>query len=149
MAPPANNPPAAAAPAEGGGGFFSNLAKGVSDRLKKPEGDNAKAQPPSGDPANTVKAGVGVGKKGRGYGGGIIAAAVHGKFSAEERIIFEARIPNAMQLFKATNDEAPRTHEQFMKEIIEANEIKLPELPFGDKYIYDPKTEQLMVEQAQ
>ena len=30
--------------------------------------------------------------------------------------------------------------------IIKANNIHLPELPDGDRYMYDPKTEQLMVE---
>ena len=33
-----------------------------------------------------------------------------------------------------------------MEKIIKANQIKLPDLPEGDRYQYDPKTEQLMVE---
>ena len=54
-----------------------------------------------------------------------------------------------MQTYKALHDGAPKTHDEFMKEIIQAAEIRLPELPAGDRYIYDPKTEQLMVETAQ
>ena len=33
-----------------------------------------------------------------------------------------------------------------MQKIIKENQIKLPELPFGQRYVYDPKKEQLMVE---
>jgi hypothetical protein len=33
-----------------------------------------------------------------------------------------------------------------MKEIIEANSIKLPKLPPGEKYIYDPAKGELQVE---
>ena len=52
-----------------------------------------------------------------------------------------------MALFKATEGRAPKTHEEFMERIIKAGTIKLPELPEGHRYRYDPQTEQLMVEQ--
>ncbi len=94
-----------------------------------------------------VKAEVGVGAKGRGYGGGIITEPVHQYFVIQERLPFEIEIPHALNLYKASHDfKGPKTHEAFMKEIIEANSIKLPELPEGQRYIYDPKTEALMVE---
>ena len=51
-----------------------------------------------------------------------------------------------MNKYKAFKGQAPQSHEEFMKEIIEANAINLPELPPGDKYFYDAKTEQLMVQ---
>ena len=51
-----------------------------------------------------------------------------------------------MQLFQATNGHFPKSHEEFMKEIIEFGQIKLPELPEGKSYVYEPKTHQLMVE---
>ena len=51
-----------------------------------------------------------------------------------------------MKLFKASEDRAPKSHEEFMEKIIKANNIHLPELPDGQRYQYDPKTEQLMVE---
>ena len=41
---------------------------------------------------------------------------------------------------------APKDNDEFMQRIIKENHIKLPELPEGDRYMYDPKTEQLMVE---
>ena len=80
-------------------------------------------------------------------GQGIIATPVAAYFAAKEQVAFRVEVPQAMNLFKATNGYAPRTDEEFMKEIIQANNIKLPELPAGDKYYYDPATEQLMVEQ--
>lgn len=94
-----------------------------------------------------VKAEVGVGKKGHGYGGGLITESVHQYFVIQERLPFEVEIPHAMDLYKASHDfKGPKTHEAFMKEIIQDNNIKLPELPEGHRYLYDPKTEVLMVE---
>lgn len=104
-------------------------------------------QPAVPAPTETVAAGVGVGQKGHGYGGGIITEPVHQYFTAKERLTFEVQVPKAMQLYKAEhNDKGPATHEAFMKDIIEANSIPLPELPAGHRYQYDPKTETLMVE---
>ena len=120
LAPPTNTPPAAAPPS---------------------------ATPPP-DPDYLKKAEAGVGKKGRGYGGGILTEPIHVKFLTEQRIIFEIQIPSAMKNYKALNDRAPRTHEEFMKVIIKENQISLPPLPPGDRYVYVPETEELMVEMA-
>jgi hypothetical protein len=103
---------------------------------------------PAASPApNTVakKAEVGVGKKGRNYGKDIIATPAASLWATRERLVFEVQIPEAMKLFKATEDRAPKTHAEFMEKIIKANNIHLPELPEGQRYQYDPKTEQLMV----
>jgi hypothetical protein len=114
----------------------------------------AAASPPATPPAaaqqkpTTVqkKAEVGVGKKGRGYGKGVIVTPIASLFAVRERMVFDVSIPEAMKLYKAMEDRAPKTHEEFMEKIIKANNIKLPELPQGHRYKYDPKTEQLMVE---
>ena len=98
-------------------------------------------------PTEQVKAEAGVGAKGQGYGGGFITEPLHQYFHAQDRITFEALLPKAMSLYKAEhNGKGPKTHEAFMKEIIEASIIDLPELPDGHRYLYDPKTEELMVE---
>lgn len=88
---------------------------------------------------------VGVGRKGHGYGTGPIATPLAARWRAAERLIFDAQIPHAMNLFKATNGRAPASHDEFMKEIIKFNQIHLPELREGERYQYDPETEQLMV----
>jgi hypothetical protein len=105
--------------------------------------------PPAPPPVVQKKAAVGVGAKGRGYGQGVIATPAASLFAAKEKLVFEAQIPQAMQLFKATEDRAPKDNDEFMEKIIKANNIKLPELPEGDRYMYDPKTEELMVESPQ
>ena len=92
------------------------------------------------------KAEVGVGKKGQGYGGGIITTPVEVYFRTEERITFNIQIPQALNLYKVTNGHAPKTHEEFMEKIIKANRVDLPDLPRGYRYIWDPDKEQLTVE---
>jgi hypothetical protein len=104
------------------------------------------AATPQAPPATQKKAGVGSGKKGRGYGKGVVATPAATIWATRERLVFEVQIPQAMSLFKATEGRGPKDHDEFMEKIVKANQIHLPELPEGDRYRYDPKTEQLMVE---
>jgi len=109
----------------------------------------ASPAPTGGQPGATYqKAEVGVGARGRGYGPGLITTPVAVYFAARERIVFEIQVPQAMKLYKANNDKAPKTQEEFMQRIIKENQIKLPDLPEGARYLYDPATEQLLVEHA-
>jgi hypothetical protein len=105
---------------------------------------------PAGAASDETVAGVGVGKKGQNYGGpGFVTTPVEAYFRAEERIAFEVQIPKAMQLYKAEhNNKGPKTHEEYMNIIIKENGVQLPELPAGEEYLYDPKTEQLLVKKA-
>lgn len=127
---------AAAAAAAGG----APPADAPADAAPMPDG----AAPPDGE---LSKAEVGVGKKGQGYGGeGFVTTPIEAMFRAEERIRFEAQIPNNLKIYKAAHDnKGPATHEEFMKVIIEEGGVPLPELPQGSEYWYDAKTEQLMV----
>ena len=92
------------------------------------------------------KAKVGVGKKGEGYGNNVPylkpAATL---WKAKEKIVFEIAIPKSMQLFEALNGRKPKTHDEFMTEIIKKGQIKLPELDKGLEYFYDGKKGELMV----
>lgn len=107
---------------------------------------------PAGAPAqpNLVqeKAQAGVSGKGN-YGPGVVTTPIGAYFQARERIVFEIAIPGAMRLYVAEKDHYPKTQEDFMRDIIQANQIKLPELPPGHKYVYDPKKGELMVEHPQ
>jgi len=114
-----------------------------------------RSTPPPSQPApkpgtTTTKADVGVGKRGRGYDTSPIVAPITVPvatfFAARERLSFQIQIPQAMQLYKAEKGAAPKTHEEFMENIIKANRIPLPDLPAGHRYIYDPAREELMVE---
>ncbi len=107
----------------------------------------AKPQPqaqPAAAPAVRRKAAPGVTGKGN-YGGGIITTPVSVYFRAQERIIFNIQIPEALKLYKATNEHAPKSHQEFMEKVIKANQITLPELRPGDRYLYDPQKEELFV----
>jgi len=91
----------------------------------------------------------GVGEKGRGYGDGPVTTPVAAYFAVQERLVFDVQIPQAMNLYKAAEGRAPKTHDEFMRNIVAANQIRLPALPAGHRYVYDPKSERLMVEHPQ
>jgi hypothetical protein len=118
------------------------------------EVESAPVEQQESEPVMTerVKAEVGVGKKGRSldqYDKGVervIAQPARMLFATEQKMVFEVQIPQAMQLFEALEGRAPTSHEEFMSKIIQSNNIQLPQLPEGQKYIYDPQTKQLMVE---
>ena len=54
-------------------------------------------------------------------------------------------IKHAMDLYQATNDRLPKDYDEFMNEIIKANNINLPQLPPYQKYGYDEKEHKLIV----
>jgi hypothetical protein len=137
-------PPVAPKPVETVQPSANNPATASSTQPPPPPAPFVAPQTPD---TNQKEAQVGVGKKGRGYGLGVVATPAASLFAAKERIVFEIEIPEAMKLFKAMNDnKGPKSHDEFMEKIIKENRIKLPELPEGDRYQYDPKTEQLMVQ---
>jgi hypothetical protein len=107
----------------------------------------ATAEPTAADDGTVEKAAAGVGAKGRDYGGpGFVTTPIETMFRIEDRIVFEAQIPNTMKIYKAEhNNKAPKNQEEFMQVIIKDGGITLPELPASDVYWYDPKTEELMV----
>ena len=119
------------------------------DRLAK---ESEAAASESQTLAEAKIAGVGVGKQGQGLGdvssanpANFVAAPAKAYFQIKERIVFEQLIPKVMQLYQATNGHLPKTHEAYMKEL-EANRIKLPELPEGQVYRYRPEEGELYVE---
>ena len=126
-APNENAPPAEAAPAAGTAPQTAAADATEDGTLKKAE--------------------AGVGRKGRDYGGpGFITTPIMAKYTIEQRIAFEAQIPNAMKIYKAAHDnKGPKTHQEFWDVIIKENAVPLPDLPAGESYLYDPETEELMV----
>ncbi|MDR2641651.1 MAG: hypothetical protein LBC74_02535 [Planctomycetaceae bacterium] len=101
-------------------------------------------------PETVVKAEVGAGAKGH-YGGekhvmAPLLVPLGTYWRASEMTTYNIKIPKAMQLYKANHDnKAPATHEEFMEEIIKKEMIKLPQLPAGHRYVYDPTDEQLKI----
>jgi len=92
------------------------------------------------------KAAVGMGEKGRGYGGNMMTVSLGALWNAKQMILL-GQIRHDLDLYKAANEgHAPKTQKEFMEKIIDANHLQLPMLPAGHRYVYDPSTEELMVE---
>jgi hypothetical protein len=114
----------------------------------------ASAAPPSAakEPGSDVppgmvreKADIGSGKKGH-YEEDIVSTPAAVYWQTRENVAFRIQIPHAIDLYQATTGHAPKSHKEFMEEIIKKNMIQLPELPEGHRYVYDPATKELMVE---
>jgi hypothetical protein len=54
-------------------------------------------------------------------------------------------IQHAMDLYKAANDRYPKDYDEFMTEIIKANNIALPQLPPYQAYAYDEQEHKLIL----
>jgi hypothetical protein len=57
----------------------------------------------------------------------------------------ELQIQQALELYRAMNDRYPKDYDEFMNEIIRANNIALPQLPSYQKYGYDEKEHKLII----
>lgn len=55
------------------------------------------------------------------------------------------KIKHAVDLFHAQNDRYPSDTREFLEQIIQANNIALPQLPYYQEYTYDPQTHALVV----
>ncbi len=107
--------------------------------------------PAAQTPAESVKAQVGVGAKGRSLDGEtgvgkMISAPVSAFFAVKERVAFDIQIPQAVNLFQASEGRFPKSHQEFMEKIVKANQIKLPELPAGMVYRFDTERGELWVD---
>lgn len=130
-------------------------ATGVALETNAP-GQNGAAESSAAAPAAgeaPVLARPGVAKQGQSLRnetgvGRMIAQPAITLFTVRERAIFEVQIPHAINLWEATNGRKPKSHEEFMNEIIKANNLKLPELPAGKVYQYHPDDGQLYVHSA-
>ncbi len=54
-------------------------------------------------------------------------------------------IEEAMNLYRAEHDRYPKDYNEFMNEIIKANNIALPKLPYYQQYGYDEKEHKLVI----
>ena len=107
------------------------------------------AQPEQEEPEqpenNTVlvQAAPGMTGKGTGYNTStnnpmsIITVPVSTDFSVRERLVLQ-QVDHAMNLYRAEHGTAPSSNEEYMKKIIQENNIRLPRLPEGHEYVYDP-----------
>ncbi|MFO0941013.1 MAG: hypothetical protein U0930_09610 [Pirellulales bacterium] len=57
--------------------------------------------------------------------------------------VFNIQIPQALQLFKASEGKVPKNHADFVAKVLEPNNLKLPELIDGMVYQFNPEREEL------
>ena len=101
--------------------------------------------PASTLPADAEKLDVGFTGKGQYGDGQYLTEVVSTYFGAQERILM-LQIQHNLDLYKAEHDnKPPKTQDEYMKAIIQDGGVSLPELPAGKRYVYDPKSGDLMV----
>ena len=95
-----------------------------------------------------VVAGVGVGQRSRSLDNrsGPVVEPLKSLVATKERLAFDVQLKHAMDLYRATHGRLPQSHDEFMMQIVAFNKIKLPVLPEGHKYLFDPQRGELMVE---
>ena len=147
--PPQPNPPLVNATGDG----VATVPPGVStdtdpasEATQQPAGGGD--QSPMNDPnSETVKAGAGVGIKGRSldeYEGAVVTPAKT-YFLAKERIFFEYEFPKSLQLYSAMADRPPQDWAEVKANIIDAYQMQLPQLPPGHRYDFDAEKQELVV----
>jgi len=113
-------------------------------------------QPPVPEPAqakdNTTTVAAAPGMSGKGNYGTptannpmeIITVPISTMFRTKDQLVLQ-QIKHAMNLYEAGHGRLPATHEEFVIDIIQENNIILPQLPAGQKYEYDPKDGELKI----
>lgn len=104
-------------------------------------------KPPTGIPPSSTSSP----KADRGDDSGVARVIVEPAktlFAFRDSATLKIQIPKAMQLFQASQNRLPQSHDEFMTQIIRANNLRLPELPPGQRYVYDPRRGELMVERT-
>ncbi|MBX3422515.1 MAG: hypothetical protein KF752_13255 [Pirellulaceae bacterium] len=122
----------------------------ISCESKKPEQPAAENAAPAPPPMAAQPAEVGVGKQGASMENDtaadrLITGPAIQLFQARQRAVFDVQIPHALNLYKALNGAAPKSHDEFVREILQANSISLPELKEGMVYRYNPEKQELWV----
>ena len=123
--------------------------KPEADRIRDKEA--AAVLPPKEPQTPDQIAKVGVGAQGDSLDGisgddprMLIVGPVKAFFNTKEKIVFDIQLPQSAQLFNALHGRDPKTHEEYMKEVV--GQIKLPRLPEGKVYKFHPDTNELWVE---
>jgi hypothetical protein len=142
--PPAGTvfPEQAAAPqAAGEPSQDSTAAPGTStepdEAIESPVAETASTDEGTADPGKLVPVGPEDARRGSTIqGGGIITEPLKQFFLIQHRLVF-INVDKAEQLYEAEHGSMPKSHDEYMLEIIQRNEIELPELGAGWEYYYD------------
>jgi hypothetical protein len=91
---------------------------------------------------------TGRGNYGSGFGGGMGTTALSTYVRVQEKAGY-LQVEQALNLYKATNGELPKTEDEFWNKVIKANQITLPKLEEGAKHVYDVEKGELMIEKQE
>ncbi len=81
----------------------------------------------------------GVGQAGRYKESGLVVTPIKVYLRTKQRTELDMKIPHAMNLYVAEHGHFPKTPEDFVRDIIQFNQVRLPKLPPGHRYVYDAK----------
>jgi hypothetical protein len=85
-----------------------------------------------------------IGRKGQGYGGGIITEPLSQYFQIQTRIEFITMKNTLKTGYRPYHDDKnPPTVEEFDREVLKPSGVTLPELSPGQFYVYDPSAKDL------
>jgi len=76
--------------------------------------------------------------------GGYLGTVLGSGMYAQHQAVF-LQVEQAINIHYGLHGDFPKSHEEFMKDVIEFNNIQLPELSEGDEYIYDPEDHTLKI----
>jgi len=128
------------------------FAGNLDDLARGPAAEAAQRNVAQPDDPNLerVKAGKGVGLKGRSLDEyeGVYVTPVKALFSAKERIFYEVEFKKNYQLYNAMTDDIPKDFDDLKAKVLDPYGLtaKMPQLPPGHKYVWDPATQELLVE---
>ncbi|MCI0357736.1 MAG: hypothetical protein L0211_04520 [Planctomycetaceae bacterium] len=148
-AAPTPAPQSAPLPPETKVGVF---AGNLDDLARGPAAEAAQRDVAQPDDPNLerVKAGKGVGQKGRSLDQyeGVYVTPAKAYFAAKERIFFEIEFKANYDRWRVLEDQAPKDFDELKSKFLDPLGLtpKLPKLPDGHKYVWDAATEQLLVE---
>lgn len=118
----------------------------------EPEKPAPKPEPTAKPESVTVELKPGFTGKGQ-YGQGtgekpadMITVPISQYFTVRERILLMT-IQDAENKYKAANDDKlPETQDEYMEKVIKGSGVQLPDLSNGERYVYDPAQQKLMIE---
>jgi hypothetical protein len=148
-APQQPAPQQPALPSETRVGVFSGNLDDLA-RGPRAEAEQRNVAQPEDPNLERVKAGKGVGAKGRSLDQyeGVYVTPAKAYFAARERIFFEIEFKANYDRWRVGVDQAPKDFDELKTQFLDPLGLsaKLPRLPEGHKYVWDVATEQLLVE---
>ena len=97
-----------------------------------------------------MKAGVGVGAKGRSLDQyeGVVVTPVKAFFAGKERAFFDIEFPGNYRTWRVQEDRAPKDFDELKAKFLDPLGLTkhLPKLPPNAKYVWDGEKEELQVE---